>query len=502
MIRETLIKNNISPNSISYIESAANGSPIADAVEINALTKAFKEFSNEKQICSIGTIKSNIGHLEAASGISQLTKVILQLKYKKLVPTLQFEKLNPFIDLQSTPFYLQSTVEDWKRPIVGKEGNLKEYPLRAGICSFAAGGTNVFVVVDEYQSLQVESYIRKGEETRLFVLSAKSDEQLLEVAKELHSHLVSNSHMELENLFITVLYGREHMECRLAFISSSITSLREQLENFLSGSEKQLSTFRGDIRTQKSDLNLFKDDSDYQSLLNIWLKKGALEKIVQLWVKGVTLSWDIYCHAEEGNTISLPGYPFQRESHWITGKNIDNKSLEIDFYQPIEIMKESIEVKESEPINEVEETVDVCLRDIVMNTVCNLLQIPMDKLDVHKPLMQYGFNSLYAIKLINVLKKSNIDITAKVIFELATLEKIVQFLNEHNSNLENDMVSAYKESAVDLEEPSLGDKVIHLLTTEVAKGTFTAAEASSIDRKIFSSDWGENYEKSNPRRDI
>ncbi|WP_308421652.1 beta-ketoacyl synthase N-terminal-like domain-containing protein [Lysinibacillus alkalisoli] len=501
LIRETLIKNDISPESISYIESAANGSPIADAVEMNALTKAFKEFTDEKQFCPIGTIKSNIGHLEAASGISQLTKVILQLKHKKLVPTLQFEKLNPFIELQNTPFYLQSTVEDWKRPSLCKEDGLNGYPLRAGICSFAAGGTNVFVVLEEYQSLEIQSSINKGGEPRLIVLSAKSEEQLIEVAKQLHSHIVSNSHLNIENLAHTLLYGREHMECRLAFIAGSITSLSKQLENFLSGSEEQLNIFKGDIRTQESDLNLFKDDPDYLSLLNIWMEKGSLEKIAQIWVKGVSLNWDIYCYVEEGTTISLPGYPFLRESHWITSGNHANKSPGTDLSQPTERIEESREVDEIKPIH-IEEMADVTLQDLVTDAVCNLLQIPKDKLDVHRPLMQYGFNSLYAMKLINILKKSNIDITAKVIFERASLEKIVQFLNKQNTEFENDLVSAYKESAIALEAPSLEDKIIHLLTNEVAKGTVTAEEAASIDHKIFSSDWGENHEKSNPRRDI
>ncbi|MFS0762819.1 amino acid adenylation domain-containing protein [Peribacillus phoenicis] len=496
LIRETLVKNNISPDSISYIESAANGSPIADAVEINALTKAFKEFTEEKQFCPIGTIKSNIGHLEAASGISQLTKVILQLQHKKLVPTLQFEKLNPFIDLQNTPFYLQSTVDDWKRPIVGKEDGINEYPLRAGICSFAAGGTNVFVVLEEYQSVQIQGSLSKGEEPRLFVLSAKSEEQLLVVAMQLHSHIVSNSHLQLENLAHTLLNGREHMECRLALIAGSITSLIEKLENFLSGAEEQLNIFKGDIRTQESDLNLFKDDPDYQSLLNIWLKKGSLEKVAQIWVKGVSLNWDIYCYGEEGTTISLPGYPFLKESHWITSDNHAIKSPGTDLSESIESIEEIREVEE------VEEVADVTVKDMVMDAVCNLLQITKDKLDVHKPLMQYGFNSIYAMKLINILKKSNIDITAKVIFEKATLERIIQFLNDQNTEFENDMVTTYMESAIGLEAPSLEDKIIHLLTTEVAKGTFTAEEAASIDQKIFSSDWGEEHEKSNPKRDI
>ncbi|WP_144558033.1 non-ribosomal peptide synthetase [Shouchella miscanthi] len=498
LIRETLLNNNLLPESISYIESAANGSPIGDAAEMEALTKVFLETKNEKQY-PIGTIKSNIGHLEAASGISQLTKVMLQLKHKKIVPTLQFEKLNPFIELENSPFYFQSAVEEWKRPII-EEDSTKEYPLRAGICSFAAGGTNVFMVVEEYQQSAL-TQIKSGDiSDRLVVLSAKSEQQLIQIAKQLQVHLVSNPNIQLESLAHTLLYGREHMENRIAFIADSITTLTQQLEFFLSESWESKNIFKGSFASQKSDLELFEDDSDYQSLLDIWMKKGNLEKIATLWVKGISLNWEIYRYVKEGTVISLPGYSFLRESHWITEDYSSKELMDVDFDKSKEVISVIEKNNTLNSIHKGEEFPKKNLQEIVTNEVCKLLEISKEKLDFNRPLMQYGFNSLYAMKLVNVLKESNINVTVKELFEKSTLDNIVNSLPQQK--FEDDLVIAYKESAAVSERESLEDRIIYTLTSEVAKGTFTAEEAAEIDRKIFNSDWREDNEISKSRRNI
>ena len=113
LIKKTLAKANIDPRTISYIEAHGTGTSLGDPIEVRGLQEAFEEFTQDKQFCAIGSVKSNIGHLESAAGISQLTKVLLQLQHKKLVPSIHAEKLNPFIDFDQTPFYVQRELSEW-----------------------------------------------------------------------------------------------------------------------------------------------------------------------------------------------------------------------------------------------------------------------------------------------------------------------------------------------------------------------------------------------------
>jgi acyl transferase domain-containing protein len=109
----------VNPRSVSYIEAHGTGTSLGDPIEITGLTEAFGEFTHEKQFCAIGSVKSNIGHAEAAAGIAQLTKVILQFREKMLVPNLIHSKrLNPNIDFENTPFRVQRTLTKWDKPVI------------------------------------------------------------------------------------------------------------------------------------------------------------------------------------------------------------------------------------------------------------------------------------------------------------------------------------------------------------------------------------------------
>ena len=137
----------IDPRTISYVESAANGSALGDPIEINALTKAFREFTGDQGFCAIGSVKSNIGHAEAASGMSQLTKVILQLQHGLLVPSIKAEPLNPNLSFDDSPFYLQRQLSEWRRPVIDGVG---ECPRRATVSSIGAGGYDAHLIIEEY----------------------------------------------------------------------------------------------------------------------------------------------------------------------------------------------------------------------------------------------------------------------------------------------------------------------------------------------------------------
>lgn len=152
LIKKTLDKSGVDLGSIQYIEAASNGSPLGDPIEIVALKRAFKGSPGYVKDRSIGTVKSNIGHLEAASGISQLTKVLLQMKHKQLVASIHAEPANRNINWGNSSLKLQKQLEEWEKNLQENDnGELREIPKRALLNSFGAGGSCASMVIEEYE---------------------------------------------------------------------------------------------------------------------------------------------------------------------------------------------------------------------------------------------------------------------------------------------------------------------------------------------------------------
>ncbi|MDX8047239.1 SDR family NAD(P)-dependent oxidoreductase [Gracilibacillus sp. S3-1-1] len=197
VITQALKKSNVDPQEISYIEAHGTGTSLGDPIEINGLTQAFNSYRGLKQYCSVGSVKSNIGHLEAAAGISGLTKILLQMKYKQLVPSLHAEKINPNINLQDTPFYVQKHFTKWKQPVITQGNENKICPRIAGISSFGAGGANAHVILEEY-SVPDSNLLNKDNKPSSYViaLSSQNEDRLKENVKSLYQFLAR----DLENV--------------------------------------------------------------------------------------------------------------------------------------------------------------------------------------------------------------------------------------------------------------------------------------------------------------
>ncbi|MFY4674877.1 alpha/beta fold hydrolase [Bacillus anthracis] len=185
LVEQALTKANIDTSTISYMETHGTGTELGDPIEIRALTNAFKNGSS----CPIGSVKSNIGHLESAAGFAGIAKVLMQMKYKTLVPSIHTENLNPNIDFTKTPFYVQRKLEPWEQPIFTIDGESKPGVRRAGVSSFGAGGANGFVLLEEYIPEIEDKKVSVTEEPQLIVLSAKNDERLREVVSNLYEFL-------------------------------------------------------------------------------------------------------------------------------------------------------------------------------------------------------------------------------------------------------------------------------------------------------------------------
>ncbi|GGQ48396.1 SDR family NAD(P)-dependent oxidoreductase [Streptomyces mutabilis] len=181
LIRAGLHDAGVVAASISYLEAHGTGTSLGDPIEITALTKAFGDRTEGAGTCAIGSVKSNIGHLESAAGIAALTKVVLQMRHGQLVPSLHSGTLNPYIDFAHSPFRVQQELAPWEHPVVRRDGHETVLPRRAGISSFGAGGANAHLVVEEYTG-QPDASAEGDSGPQLFVFSARDEDRLRALA--------------------------------------------------------------------------------------------------------------------------------------------------------------------------------------------------------------------------------------------------------------------------------------------------------------------------------
>lgn len=191
LVLEVLKESKVDPRTISYVEAHGTGTPLGDPIEILGLAEAFEEYTQDTQFCAIGSVKSNIGHLESAAGVAALTKVLLQLKHRQLAPSIHSETLNPNIDFENTPFYVQRELSQWRQPVVRREGTERRYPRRASVNSFATGGANAHLVLEEYENPVGWMTGQELDGPHVIVLSAKNEERLRMYARQMLDYLTT-----------------------------------------------------------------------------------------------------------------------------------------------------------------------------------------------------------------------------------------------------------------------------------------------------------------------
>jgi acyl transferase domain-containing protein/pimeloyl-ACP methyl ester carboxylesterase/acyl carrier protein len=182
LIESALAKAGIHPRTVTCIEAHAPGTALGDPIEVRALTNAFRKQTADSGFCAIGSVKSNIGHLESAAGFASLAKVVLQLRHRQIAPSIHADTVNPNIRFEDTPFRLQRELAPWPAPVVDCDGDRHRYPRRAGISSFGAGGSNAHVILEEFTA---PASHRVPNAEVLIILSAKTEERLRVVIENL-----------------------------------------------------------------------------------------------------------------------------------------------------------------------------------------------------------------------------------------------------------------------------------------------------------------------------
>ncbi len=226
VIRRALRNARVAPRQIGYVEAHGTGTILGDPIEVQALSEVFSDRPVEKPIY-LGSVKTNIGHLEAAAGIAGLIKVALALKNNLIPPHLHFQKANPYIPFEKLPFEVPTEPQPWP--------DYSEVCF-AGISSFGFGGTNAHVILSEAPPKEKQTN-EIDRQLHLLCLSAKDEPALHHLAERYVDFLKANSHLEPADLCFSANTGRMHFEHRLAIIASKIDGFRESLQNFSRGEE-------------------------------------------------------------------------------------------------------------------------------------------------------------------------------------------------------------------------------------------------------------------------
>jgi len=208
----------VDASTVTYIEAHGTATPMGDPIEVAGLTKAFRLATDKNQFCGLGSVKSNIGHMDAAAGVAGLIKTVLALQHRQIPPTVHYCSPNPEIDFADSPFYVVDSLSDWKSG---------DSPRRAGVSSFGIGGTNAHVVLEETPKFDLPAKTRLAQ---LLPLSGRSDRSLSKATENLVDYLAVNTDKNVSDVAYTLQVTREDFSHRcFAVCGDTIESARKTL---------------------------------------------------------------------------------------------------------------------------------------------------------------------------------------------------------------------------------------------------------------------------------
>lgn len=277
LLRECWRESGIEPADLSYIEAHGTGTKLGDPIELEAITKAFADYTAKRQFCAIGSVKSNVGHLDCAAGLAGIAKAVLMLEKGKIPPTLHFQTPNTQIDFIHSPVYVCDKLEDWNPP----QGR------KCGVSSFGISGTNAHVVLEEAPLQETIAL----EEAQLLLISGRTEACLMENWKRLRE-FARAERPSLRELCYSAAVGRAHHAWRVALVLDS-------LEQFLSIEPNT-----------NAIIGLAKVNGEVQSVVTT-----DLQTLAQAYMRGENYRWaELYSGAKK---CALPAYAFAHSPYWV-----------------------------------------------------------------------------------------------------------------------------------------------------------------------------------------
>jgi len=432
LLRATYAQAGFDPRTLGYVEAHGTGTPLGDPIEVEALRAAFADLTRDAErrfgpapamACGLGSVKSNIGHLELAAGIAGLIKVLLQMRHGTLVKTLHCDRLNPYLKLDDSPFEVIRETRPWSPPV---DHAGRPLPRRAGISSFGFGGTNAHVVVEEMPP-EPERAARASPGPALLVLSAQSEEALRRMALDLRGML---DRADLADIAFSLQTRRDALEHRLGFVAGSPAEAALRLDAFLAGTDDP-ALHLGRVRRSRSAVSVLESDAEVARAIAGLAGRGRADGLIEVWAKGFPVDWSLLYGEARPRAVDLPGYPLAETRYWP-----DQIAAVAAATQPVAAARPPTPQPESEPVEECveEEQSDdadpvAAARDALTAIAARVLEVGPEVLDPDAELGEFGFDSItmtgFAAK---VNAELGLSLTPADFFEFATLNRLARHI--------------------------------------------------------------------------
>lgn len=363
----------VDPATITYVECHGTGTSLGDPVEIEALTRAFEVRGSmqRKQFCAIGSVKTNIGHLDAASGIAGLIKTMFALQFRKIPPSLHFEKANPKIPFNESPFYVNTRLNPWEPG---------QMPCRAGVSSFGIGGTNAHIVMEEPPVRRASGFSKHT--SYLFPFSAKRKEAIRSLLSNFVA-VLDDLCFSLADIAYTLQVGRRHFDYRICFICSSKEELKDLINQYLD-----------------------------QEIFAVAYTNSHWQEVARQWLQGKTIVWNSYYQGERRQRVPLPSYPFSKKSYLVSPKsNLGS----------FKMMRS--EEKKQEAIGVTSSFSDEKIEDYLINIWQESLKV--EGIGIKDNFFSLGGDSLIALEVTEKISRIlHLDISLQHMFDYPTIESL------------------------------------------------------------------------------
>jgi acyl transferase domain-containing protein len=441
LIEQVYERCGIRASDIDYVAVHGTGTKLGDSVEVSALTEAFRSSAGH---CALGSIKANLGHSFAVSGIANMIAVLLAMKHNLMPASLNGEHANEILSASGSPFYVNTTLTQWV-PQLGKN-------RLAAVSAFGISGTNAHVVLEEHAH-EPQQNSDEGLRAVIVPLSAQNEERLREYAERLLAHLKSgvqrrDGKVALKDLAYTLQTGREPMDCRLAFVVSSVAELVSRLQMFLDGGS-DANCFYGRRDKDVDVLRTIGSDEDMQETIRAWLSTGKPQQLAALWTIGAQIDWELFKDGNE-KRISLPTYPFARRPCWFGSRR--EVVAEIGTAAPAP--KIDVQVRTVEPARRNGTGLNVqAIEQDLQAVVGEILYLNKGEVETTKKFIELGVDSVIGMELLTKLNQHyGLNMSATRLYDSPNVVELARYIHDALAS-RSDAESIFLPSAADDSRP-------------------------------------------------